>query len=92
MLQMMVKNFMFYAFSTFVNTWSGQQGPATVFRTFGIVTLCLLATCIPMCKCPAGWPFCPIRDTDVEADIFGKVNRRFMYRVYQNSRLFRAIA
>ncbi|KAL8415463.1 hypothetical protein RB596_006177 [Gaeumannomyces avenae] len=47
-LQMMVKNFMFYAFSTFVNTWSSQKGSATVFRTFGIVTLCLLSTCIPM--------------------------------------------
>lgn len=48
---MMVKNFMFYAFSTFVNTWSSQKGSATVFRTFGIVTLCLMFTCIPMCKC-----------------------------------------
>jgi len=49
-LQMMVKNFMFYAFSTFVNTWSAQKGSGTVFRTFGIVNLCLLLTCIPMCE------------------------------------------
>ncbi|TPX08851.1 uncharacterized protein E0L32_009669 [Thyridium curvatum] len=47
-LQMMLKNFLFYGFSTFINTWAGQKGAGTVFRTFGIVSLCLLATCIPM--------------------------------------------
>lgn len=49
-LQMMLKNFMFYGFSTFINKWAATEGAGAVFRTFGITSLCLLATCIPMCK------------------------------------------
>ncbi|KAB5569915.1 major facilitator superfamily domain-containing protein [Coniochaeta sp. 2T2.1] len=47
-LQMMLKNFLFYAFSTFINKWTAEDGAGFVFRTWGIVSLCLLATCIPM--------------------------------------------
>ncbi|KAH8909368.1 MFS general substrate transporter [Coniochaeta sp. PMI_546] len=47
-LQMMLKNFPFYAFSTFINKWTAEDGAGFVFRTWGIVSLCLLATCIPM--------------------------------------------
>jgi hypothetical protein len=49
-LQMMLKNFLFYGFSTFINTWTATDGAGTVFRTWGITSLCMLATCIPMCK------------------------------------------
>lgn len=47
---MMLKNFLFYAFSTFINKWTAEDGAGFVFRTWGIVSLCLLATCIPMCE------------------------------------------
>ncbi|OIW33132.1 MFS general substrate transporter [Coniochaeta ligniaria NRRL 30616] len=47
-LQMMLKNFLFYAFSTFINSWTAEDGAGFVFRTWGIVSLCLLATSIPM--------------------------------------------
>ena len=47
---MMLKNFCFYAFSTFINTWAEEKGAGEVFKVFGIVSLALLATCIPMCK------------------------------------------
>ncbi|KAG8159913.1 hypothetical protein KVR01_010550 [Diaporthe batatas] len=47
-LQMMLKNFLFYAFSTFINTWAGEAGGGEVFRVFGIVSLVLIALCIPM--------------------------------------------
>lgn len=50
-LQMMLKNFLFYAFSEFLNTWAAEQGGAAVFRVYGIVSLAMLATCVPMCKC-----------------------------------------
>ncbi|KKY29919.1 putative mfs transporter [Diaporthe ampelina] len=49
-LQMMLKNFLFYAFSTFINTWAAEAGSGEVFRVFGIVSLVLIALCIPMCK------------------------------------------
>lgn len=49
-LQMMIKNFLFYAFSTMMNSWAATAGPGVVFRTWGIVSICLLATTIPMCK------------------------------------------
>lgn len=49
-LQMMVKNFLFYAFSNFINTWTAVAGAGTVFQVFGIVSLALLALCIPMCE------------------------------------------
>jgi hypothetical protein len=47
---MMLKNFLFYAFSTFINTWAAEAGGGEVFRVFGIVSLVLIALCIPMCK------------------------------------------
>ncbi|KAH8652987.1 major facilitator superfamily domain-containing protein [Ilyonectria robusta] len=47
-LQMMVKNFMFYAFSTFVNDWVARAGPGRLFQTWGIVACALIATSIPM--------------------------------------------
>lgn len=47
---MMLKNFLFYAFALFINTWAAEQGGGEVFRVFGIVSLALLALCIPMCK------------------------------------------
>ncbi|KAL1909692.1 hypothetical protein Sste5344_004540 [Sporothrix stenoceras] len=47
-LQMMLKNFIFYGFSLFINTWAAESGAGAVFRTFGIVSMALLATCIPM--------------------------------------------
>ncbi|CAK7221117.1 hypothetical protein SBRCBS47491_004418 [Sporothrix bragantina] len=47
-LQMMLKNFIFYGFSMFINTWAAEDGAGAVFRTFGIVTAALMATCIPM--------------------------------------------
>lgn len=49
-LQMMLKNFLFYAFSNFINTWAAEAGAGSVFRVFGIVSLALLALCVPMCK------------------------------------------
>jgi hypothetical protein len=49
-LQMMIKNFLFYAFSTFVNEFVSEHGPGHMCRVFGIVTLCGFTTCIPMCK------------------------------------------
>lgn len=50
-LQMMVKNFLFYAFSTFVNDFAaGPGGAAHMCQVWGIVTVCGFATCVPMCK------------------------------------------
>ncbi|KAF6808860.1 hypothetical protein CMUS01_13806 [Colletotrichum musicola] len=46
--QMMVKNFLYYAFSTFINTWTTNEGAGTVFRVLGIVSLALFTTCVPM--------------------------------------------
>ncbi|KAF2262884.1 MFS general substrate transporter [Lojkania enalia] len=47
-LQMMIKNFLFYAFSTFVNEWAASDGPDHMTRVFGIVTVCGFTTCVPM--------------------------------------------
>lgn len=47
---MMLKNFLFYAFSTFINTWAAEKGGGEVFRVFGITSLALMTLCIPMCK------------------------------------------
>ncbi|KAH7026872.1 major facilitator superfamily domain-containing protein [Macrophomina phaseolina] len=47
-LQMTAKNLLFYGFSTFVNTWVATDGPPEIFRVYGIVSLCIVATCIPM--------------------------------------------
>ncbi|KAF2243389.1 serine/threonine kinase 16 [Trematosphaeria pertusa] len=46
-LQMMIKNFLFYAFSTFVNEFAAE-GPGHMCRVFGIVTICGFTTCVPM--------------------------------------------
>lgn len=49
-LQMTAKNLLFYGFSTFVNSWVAADGPAKIFEVYGIVSLCIVATCIPMCE------------------------------------------
>ena len=49
-LQMTAKNLLFYGFSTFINSWAAEDGPGAVFKTCGIVALCLSATSIAMCK------------------------------------------
>ncbi|RDH27565.1 major facilitator superfamily domain-containing protein [Aspergillus welwitschiae] len=49
-LLMSVKNFIFYGFSYFMNGWVSKSGPGDVFKVFGIVSACLLATSLPMCK------------------------------------------
>ncbi|KAH7117720.1 major facilitator superfamily domain-containing protein [Dendryphion nanum] len=49
-LQMMIKNFLFYAFSTFVNDFASKKGPGHMCRVFGTVTLVGFATCVPMCE------------------------------------------
>lgn len=49
---MMLKNFIFYAFSNSINAWTATEGAGEVFKVFGIVSLSVLATCIPMCKFP----------------------------------------
>ncbi|KAF2878235.1 major facilitator superfamily domain-containing protein [Massariosphaeria phaeospora] len=46
-LQMMIKNFLFYAFSTFVNEFAAR-GPGHMGRVFGTVTLCGFVACVPM--------------------------------------------
>jgi len=45
---MMIKNFIFYAFSTFINEYAAKEGPAHMCKVFGIVTLCGFTTCVPM--------------------------------------------
>ncbi|KAF2676267.1 MFS general substrate transporter [Lentithecium fluviatile CBS 122367] len=47
-LQMMLKNFLFYAFSTFVNELVATRGPGYMCRLFGTITLCGFVTCVPM--------------------------------------------
>ncbi|KAF2280518.1 MFS general substrate transporter [Westerdykella ornata] len=47
-LQMMIKNFLFYAFSTFINEFAAERGPGHMCRVFGIVTVCGFSTCVPM--------------------------------------------
>lgn len=49
-LQMLAKNLLFYGFSTFINSWTAVKGPGAVFRTYGIVTICLSLTSVAMCK------------------------------------------
>ena len=50
-LQTMIKNFLFYAFSTFINGFAAERGPAHMCKVWGIVTVCGFGTCVPMCKC-----------------------------------------
>ncbi|OMP82082.1 Protein HOL1, partial [Diplodia seriata] len=47
-LQMTAKNLLFYGFSTFVNSWVADEGPARMFMVYGVVSLCIVATCVPM--------------------------------------------
>lgn len=65
-LQMMLKNFLFYAFSTFINTWTAEKGGGEVFRVFGIASLALMALCIPMCK--SSHPPWVLHDTSCSRD------------------------
>ncbi|KAJ5814945.1 MFS transporter [Penicillium riverlandense] len=45
LLQMMVKSILFFKFSLFVNDWVENAGAAAMMTDFGIVTMCLMATC-----------------------------------------------
>lgn len=47
-LQMMIKNFLFYAFSTFVNDFVAERGAAHMCKVWGIITVCGFVTCVPM--------------------------------------------
>ncbi|BCS26847.1 uncharacterized protein APUU_51558A [Aspergillus puulaauensis] len=49
-LAMASKNFLFYGFSEFINDWTERQGPSEVLRVFGIVTMCIMATSLVLCK------------------------------------------
>ncbi|OCL10794.1 MFS general substrate transporter, partial [Glonium stellatum] len=87
-LQMMTKNFMFYAFSTFINDWAASSGPGEVFKVFGICSLVLLISCIPMCKCFTLLTECKMasgafgKNTYSLSDVFGKVNRKFYHGLW----------
>jgi hypothetical protein len=48
-LQMMIKNFLFYGFSQFVNDFVAERGAGHMCRVFGAATLCGFVTCVPMC-------------------------------------------
>lgn len=43
-MNMVFKNFLFYAFSYFVNDWTAKDGPAIVFYTFGAVAAAMIIT------------------------------------------------
>lgn len=47
---MMFKNLLFFGFARFVNSWVAEDGPQSIFRVYGIISVCLAATSIPMCK------------------------------------------
>lgn len=47
---MMTKNFLFYAFSTFINNFAAEKGPGHMCRIFGTVTVVGFLTCVPMCE------------------------------------------
>lgn len=49
---MMIKNFLFYAFSTSINEFAAEHGAANMCKIWGIITVCGFLTCVPMCKCP----------------------------------------
>lgn len=90
----MLKNFIFYAFSTFINTWAGEKGAGDVFKVYGITSICLLTTCIPMCKTHLLLKLeshTMITANDVHLDIFGKMNRKFMRDVHARYKIFRAL-
>lgn len=45
---MMVKNFLFYGYSYFINDWVAERGPRLPFFVFGGISLFILLTTIPM--------------------------------------------
>ncbi|KGO43025.1 Major facilitator superfamily domain, general substrate transporter [Penicillium expansum] len=47
-LQMMFKNLLFFGFARFMNSWVAEDGPQSIFRVYGIISVCLAATSIPM--------------------------------------------
>ena len=49
-LQMMTKNLLFFMFSKFINAWELNAGAGYIFEVFGIISMVLLVTSIPMCK------------------------------------------
>jgi hypothetical protein len=49
-LQMMTKNLLFFMFSKFINAWEVNAGAGYIFEVFGIISMVLLVTSIPMCR------------------------------------------
>ncbi|KAH7390193.1 serine/threonine kinase 16 [Cadophora sp. MPI-SDFR-AT-0126] len=47
-VSMTTKNLLFYGFSNFINDWAAEEGPSEVLKTYGIVTLCIMVTSIPI--------------------------------------------
>lgn len=43
-MNMVLKNFLFYGFSYFVNDWTAREGPATVFYVFGGIAAAMIIT------------------------------------------------
>jgi uncharacterized membrane protein YhaH (DUF805 family) len=77
-------SFLFYAFSVFENNWAAEKGPGNVFQTFGITSLCLLATCIPMCKFIVRRYFeRKHRYANSGLDMLGKRNRRVIHALWE---------
>ncbi|QKX54974.1 uncharacterized protein TRUGW13939_02064 [Talaromyces rugulosus] len=51
-IQMMFKNLLFFGFSRFINTWTTEDGASAVLETYGIVSICLVASSIAICTYP----------------------------------------
>jgi hypothetical protein len=79
---MMIKNFLFYAFSTFINEFAAERGPGHMARVWGICTVCGFVTCVPMCKWNQVTIDPPIVPTNNRLDVFGKVNRVWVYKMW----------
>lgn len=77
---MTAKNFIFYGFSQVMNTWAEEKGPSDVLKTFGIITMCLIGTSPFLCKFYWTSSFAMNNSLIGDIDIFGKVNRSFMYK------------
>jgi hypothetical protein len=89
----MIKNFLFYGFSQFVNDFVAEKGAGHMCRVFGAVTLCGFVTCVPMCKsipfcqgcCSALWGKLRVWRKSVltdSIDIFGKRNRVWVHALW----------
>lgn len=49
-VSMTIKNLLFYGFSNFMNDWAADDGPSQVLKTYGIVTMCIMGTSLPICE------------------------------------------